>query len=145
MAKQGREVRTDISDVFRTSYGTVDSSTLKSLYLNLSTWVEPLKEVDNWDRPIKKFKYMIDNLIHRELKDTEFKQKAIVDLDLRASGMKLGKRSFMRCEVTMFLNSRNKHNIKSLILSETINNITKKVINGPLSPTQTFKFHKKKK
>ena len=88
---------------------------------------------------------MIDNLIHRELKDTEFKQKAIVDLDLRASGMRLGKRSFMRCEVTMFLNSRNKHNIKSIILSKTINDITKKVINGPLSTTKSFKFHKKKK
>ena len=46
MAKQGREVTTKISDVFRTSYGTVDSSTLKSLYLNLSTWVEPLEDVD---------------------------------------------------------------------------------------------------
>jgi len=145
MAKQGREVRTDISDVFRTSYGTVDSSTLKSLYLNLSTWIEPLEEVDNWDRPIKKFKYKIDNLIHRELKDTEFKGKAIVDLDLRASGMRVGKRSFMRCEVTMFLNSRNKHNIKSIILSKTINDITEKVINGPLSTTKSFKFHKKKK
>lgn len=97
MAKQGREVRTEISDVFRTSYGTVDSTTLKSLYLNLSTWVEPLKEIDDWDRPIKKFKCRIDNLIHKELKGTEFKEKAIVDLDLRASGMKMGKRSFMRC------------------------------------------------
>ena len=145
MAKQGREVRTNISEVFRTSYGTVDSSALKSLYLNLSTWVEPLEEVANWDRPIKKFKYKIDNLIHKELKDTEFKEKAIVDLDLRASGMKIGKRSFMRCEVTMFLNGRNNHNIKSLVLSETINNITKKVINGPLSTTKTFKFHKTKK
>jgi hypothetical protein len=145
MAKQGREVRTNISDVFRTSYGTVDSSVLKSLYLNLSTWVEPLEEVENWDRPIKKFKYKIDNLIHKELKNTEFKEKAIVDLDLRASGMKLGKRSFMRCEVTMFLNSKNKYNIKSPILSDTINQITRKVLNGPLSPTNRFKFHKKKK
>lgn len=145
MAKQGREVRTEISDVFRTSYGTVDSTTLKSLYLNLSTWVEPLKEIDDWDRPIKKFKCRIDNLIHKELKGTEFKEKAIVDLDLRASGMKMGKRSFMRCEVTMFLNSKNKHHIKSKILSESINDMTRKVINGPLSTTNTFKFHKKKK
>ena len=59
MAKQGREVKTNISDVFRTSYGTVDSSTLKSLYLNLSTWVEPLQEVNNWGNSIKKFKYKI--------------------------------------------------------------------------------------
>ncbi len=145
MAKQGREVRTKISDVFRTSYGTVDSSTLKSLYLNLSTWIEPLEELDNWDKPINKFKFSIDNLVHRELKNTEFKKIAIVDLDLRASGMKLGKRSFMRCEITMFLNNRNKHNIKSRILSESINNITRKIINGPLSTTKIFKFHQKKK
>ena len=145
MGKQGREVRTNISDVFRTSYGTVDSTTLKSLYLNLSTWVEPLEEVDNWATPIKKFKYNIDNLIHKELKDTEFKEKAIVDLDLRASGMKLVKRSFMRCEVTMFLSCKNKYHIKSRILSDTVNKITRKVINGPLSTTHTFKFHKKKK
>lgn len=145
MAKQGREVTTKISDVFRTSYGTVDSSTLKSLYLNLSTWVEPLEEVENWDRPIKKFKFNIDNLVHRELKNTEFKSIAIVDLDLRASGMKLGKRSFMRCEITMFLNNRKKYNIKSRILSESINDITRKIINGPLSTTKIFKFHQKKK
>jgi hypothetical protein len=145
MAKQGREVTTKISDVFRTSYGTVDSSALKSLYLNLSTWVEPLEEVENWDRPIKKFKFNIDNLVHRELKNTEFKSIAIVDLDLRASGMKLGKRSFMRCEITMFLNNRNKYNIKSRILSESINDITRKIINGPLSTTKIFKFHQKKK
>ena len=124
MAKQGREVRTNISDVFRTSYGTVDSSALKSLYLNLSTWVEPLEEVTNWDRPIKKFKYKIDNLIHKELKDTEFKEKAIVDLDLRASGMKIGKRSFMRCEVTMFLSGKNKiqHKIKNIVRHNQQNN-----------------------
>ena len=35
MTKQGREVKTDVSDVFRTSYGTVDVSTMKSVYLNL--------------------------------------------------------------------------------------------------------------
>ena len=145
MAKQGREVRTNISELFRTSYGTVDSSTLKSLYLNLTTWVEPTEDIENWNKPIKKFKYKIDNLIHKELKHTRFKDKAIVDLDLRASGMKKGKRSFMKCEVTMFLNNKNKYNIKSRILSDSIDNITRKIINGPLLTSNTFKFYKKKK
>ena len=145
MAKQGREVRTNISELFRTSYGTVDSSTLKSLYLNLTTWVEPIEAIENWKRPIKKFKYKIDNLIHKELKHTEFKDRAIVDLDLRASGMRKGKRSFMKCEVTMFLNNKNKYNIKSRILSDSIDNMAKKIINGPLLTSNTFKFYKKKK
>ena len=55
MIKQGREVKTDISDVFRTSYGTVDISTMKSVYLNLSSWVEPLYDNDNWEKTITKF------------------------------------------------------------------------------------------
>ena len=41
--------------------------------------------------------------------------------------------------------NRNKHNIKSRILSESINDITRKIINGPLSTTKIFKFHQKKK
>tara|TARA_Y100001973_G_C5097184_1_gene280669 strand:- start:236 stop:673 length:438 start_codon:yes stop_codon:yes gene_type:complete len=145
MIKQGREVKTKISDVFRTSYGTVDISTMKSVYLNLSSWVEPLYESDNWDKTITKFKYSIDNLIHRELKETELKKKAIVDLDLRSSGMKIGKRSFMRCEVTMFTNNKNKFDIKSEGLSKPLNHITNKIINETLIPTEGFKFYKTKK
>jgi hypothetical protein len=33
-------------------YGTVDSINLKSLYLNIQTWVEPIEEYDNWTRVV---------------------------------------------------------------------------------------------
>ena len=145
MTKQGREVKTDISDVFRTSYGTVDASTMKSVYLNLSSWVEPLYDNDNWEKTITKFKYNIDNLIHRELRETRLKKKAIVDLDLRGSGMRKGKRSFMRCEVTMFTEDKNKPNIKSKELARPLNHITNMIINETLIPIDGFKFHRAKK
>ena len=145
MTKQGREVKTDISDVFRTSYGTVDASTMKSIYLNLSSWIEPLYDNDNWEKTITKFKYNIDNLIHRELKETRLKKKAIVDLDLRGSGMRKGKRSFMRCEITMFTDDKNKPNIKSKELARPLNHITNMIINETLISTDGFKFHRTKK
>jgi hypothetical protein len=145
MTKQGREVKTDISDVFRTSYGTVDSSTMKSIYLNLSSWIEPLYDDDNWEKTTTKFKYSIDNLIHRELRETILKRKAIVDLDLRCSGMKKGKRSFMRCEVTMFTDNKNKPSIKSEELAKPINHITNMIINEALIPIDGFRFHRTKK
>jgi hypothetical protein len=145
MTKQGREVKTDVSDVFRTSYGTVDVSTMKSVYLNLSSWVEPLYDNDSWGKTITKFKYSIDNLIHRELRETILKKKAIVDLDLRGSGMRKGKRSFMRCEVTMFTENKNKPDIKSKELSEPLNHITNMIINKALIPSEGFKFHRTKK
>ena len=145
MTKQGREVKTEISDVFRTSYGTVDVSTMKSVYLNLSSWIEPLYDNDNWERTINKFRYSIDNIIHRELKETILKNKAIVDLDLRSSGMRKGKRSFMRCEVTMFIEHKHKPEIKSKKLSEPLNHMTNMIINETLIPVEGFKFHRTKK
>ena len=145
MTKQGREVKTEISDVFRTSYGTVDISTMKSIYLNLSSWIEPLYDNDNWEKTITKFKYNIDNLIHRELRETRLKKKAIVDLDLRSSGMRKGKRSFMRCEITMFTDDKNKPNIKSKELARPLNHITNMIINETLISTDGFKFHRTKK
>ena len=67
MMKQGREVRTSSSELFRTSYGTVDVGTLKSIYLNLSSWVEPTIESESWNRTIDRVKFKINNLVHREL------------------------------------------------------------------------------
>ena len=113
MLKQGREIKTQVSDLFRTSYGTVDVTSLKSLFINLSTWAEPTEESDNWGNVVKKFKSRIKNTVHHGLKKSLFKDISIIDLDLRASGIKKDKRSFIRCEITLFLHSKNKfHNSK---------------------------------
>jgi len=145
MVKQGREINTKISDVFKTSYGTVDVSSLKSIYLNLSSWAEPQEELLNWERPIKKVKNDIKHAVYGELCETPFKVKTIIDLDLRASGIKKGKRSFLRCEVTLFLKDLKHKDIKVPCISESITKITNKIINKTLLSSQTFKFHKSKK
>ena len=79
----------------KVTYGTVDSVNLKSIYLNIQTWVEPKEEVENWNRVVlnmtRSVKHcVLDNII----KDT-FDTKFIVDLDLRTSGLQLKKKSFM--------------------------------------------------
>ena len=145
MLKQGREVKTSISEVFRTSYGTVDMSTLKSIFLNLATWAEPIEEKECWVKPIKKFKNNIKNTVHKQLSYTPFKDIAIVDLDLRASGVKPGKRSFMKCEITLFLDSKEKYNIKSTEIASPITNLTNSIIKEALLPSTLFKFHTTKK
>ena len=145
MLKQGREVKTQVSDLFRTSYGTVDITRLKSVFLNLSSWVEPHKDLEKWDNTINSFKTKIKKSIQSNLKETPFKCQSIVDLDLRASGIRTGKRSFMRCEVTMFTEHKQKPEIKSKKLSEPLNHITNMVINKTLLPTKGFKFYKTKK
>jgi len=144
MLKQGREIKTDISKLFRTSYGTVDTTTLKSIFINLSTWVEPVHEETNWERSVKKVKNKIKHSINDHLLETPFKNNTIVDLDLRSSGIKLGKRSFMRCEITLFLDNMKKLDIKSKEILLATNHLTNKVIEETLLITKTFKFHKSK-
>ena len=145
MIKQGREINTNISDVFKTSYGTVDISSLKSIYLNLSSWAEPLEDMVNWSKPIKKVKGNIKHIVHNELLSTQFKDKTIVDLDLRASGIKKGKRSFLKCEITLFFKELKYKDIKVPSISESVNQITNKIINETLLTSKVFKFHKSKK
>jgi len=145
MLKQGREVKTNLSEVFRTSYGTVDMSSLKSVFVNVSTWAEPLEDKDSWDAPIKRFKNKIKTNLHQQLHDTPFKEIAIVDLDLRASGIKVGKKSFMRCEITLFLDGKNTLNIKSPIIANPIKEITTNLIEQSILSSTTFKFYKSKK
>lgn len=145
MLKQGREINTKISDLFKTSYGTVDVSSLRSIYVNMSTWVEPIEDSTNWASPIKKVKSQIKHKIHNQLSDTLFRGKTIVDLDLRASGIKKGKRSFLRCEVTLYLKDLKYGDIKVPCISDSIINITDKIINETLLTSTVFRFYKSKK
>ena len=145
MLKQGREINTKISDLFKTSYGTVDVSSLRSIYVNMSTWVEPIEDSTNWASPIKKVKSQIKHKIHNQLSDTPFRGKTIVDLDLRASGIKKGKRSFLRCEVTLYLKDLKYGDIKVPCISDSIINTTDKIINETLLTSTVFRFYKSKK
>lgn len=145
MIKHGREITLKISDLFRTSYGTVDISSLKSIFLTLSTWVEPIEDMDDWYKIIKSFKNKIKKTINCELELTPFKDIIIVDLDLRASGVKKGKRSFMKCEITFFLDEIKGPDIKSKEIVAPINKITNKIITDSFLKSNTFVFHKSKK
>ena len=51
------------------TYGTVDSFELKSLYLNIQTWVEPTKESDNWNRVVLNLSRAIKHTIFNHLKE----------------------------------------------------------------------------
>ena len=146
MLKQGREVRTNISELFRTSYGTVDITRLKSVFLNLSSWVEPIEDLERWESIINTFKTKVKKSIQHKLPTTPFKTNVIVDLDLRASGIRVGKRSFMRCEVTLFLENNKKiKDLKSKELINSMDTLTNDIVNKSFLKSNTFIFYKSKK
>ena len=48
---------------FKTSYGTVDSKNLKSIYINVQSWVEPKKSIDGWVREVSYLNRIIKQLL----------------------------------------------------------------------------------
>jgi hypothetical protein len=125
-------------------YGTVDSVELKSMYLNIQTWVEPQLELENWNRVIlnlsRKVKHTVYNNINTEL----FEKNFIADLDLRSSGLQMDKKSFLNLEINFFLKQENV-DFKSNNVKETLKNLTKKIIQENLINNHYFNFSLTKK
>ena len=103
MKKKGKKIVTDDHEEFSVSYGTVDCTTNKSVYIDISSWIEPL--VDDEPKQLTSLlKKTIKNAVYDIIPNTPFIQHYIVDLDLRESGMVIGKKSFMSCDVTLYTN-----------------------------------------
>jgi hypothetical protein len=128
----------------KVTYGTVDSFELKSIYLNIQTWVEPHKDSDNWNRVVLNQSRSIKHTILRSINHNLFKENFIVDLDLRHSGISLGKKSFLNLEVNLFTNIDNL-DFKDNSIKESLKELTKNIISSNFNKNDYFEFSITKK
>jgi len=125
-------------------YGTVDSKTLDSIYINLQTWVNPKTDQDtNWGRVILNTSRFIKHSVLESLDDTIFEKNFIVDLDLRSSGIYHGKKSFMNLEINLYL--KDEIDFKSIILKNSVKDIIQNIFTDVLNKHQYFEFSLSKK
>ena len=125
------------------SYGTVDAKKLKSVYILIQSWVEPTMEANSWVRTTGMLERDIKHHLLESVDPLIFEKDNIVDLDLRSSGIQLGKRSFMNLEVTLFV--KEPIDFKSLILRDRIKQIVNTLYGYPLMKSKYFILHKTKK
>jgi len=125
-------------------YGTVDSKSLKSIYINLQTWVNPKTEQDiNWERVILNTTRFIKHSVLESLDNSIFEKNFIVDLDLRSSGIYHGKKSFMNLEINLYL--KEEMDFKSTILKNPIKKIVQNIFSDVINKHQYFEFSLSKK
>jgi len=141
--KKGKSVKLNLFNPIKSMYGTVDSKNLKSVFINIQSWVTPKNEMENWGRVVGNLNREIKHSILSSNKSEIFLPKTIVDLDLRVSGISIGKKSFFNLEVNLFSNEqldfkseKIKFEIKQIIKSIYLNNIEK---------NKYFTFSKSKK
>ena len=116
-------------------YGTVDSINLKSLYLNIQTWVEPIEESENWTRVVLNLSRGIKHSIYKTINKKIFTDKFIVDLDLRSSGLNVGKKSFMNLEINFYLKEEG-FDIKGIEIKKSLQEITEQIFKTNFSKNE---------
>lgn len=139
--KKGKKQFLKIHPSFSVKYGTVDCIEFKSLYLNISSWVEPNEYIQNPRSHI--------NTISREVKHhlldinntSIFKDKFIVDMDLRYSGIELNKRSFMSIDSHFYLNESNMFDFKSSEIIRLMEIYSSSIIDNVLTKKSCFDFY----
>lgn len=146
--KKGKELKVKNNKNFNIRYGTVDNKNPKSIYINLSSWITPTSDDEfNYSRIIKNLdkaiRQSIYDFISKKSTNLFFKDHTIVDFDLRKSGIKYGKTSYLSCEITLYL--RNQISVTSIEVADEINQIINCVIKNNFSENEFFLFKKKKK
>ena len=141
--KKGKTSKLNIFDDAKCYYGTVDSKELKSIYLVLQTWVEPIDDFERWDRIIGEIKRQMLHTLLEVVDRTTFERKQIVDLDLRTSGIQKNKKSFLNLEITLFVNDKTT-DFKSLLLRSKIKNILQALYKDDLKNSKYFVLSKTK-
>ena len=141
--KKGKTSKLSIFDEAKCHYGTVDSKNLKSIYLVLQTWVEPITEQDNWNKITGELKRQILHTLLEVAEPTTFEKKYIVDLDLRTSGIQKNKKSFLNLEITLFIHNQ-VIDFKSLILRSKIKKILQSIYKDDLQNSKYFTLSKTK-
>lgn len=142
--KKGKTTKLNGYKQCKVLYGTVDSKELKSIYINIQTWIEPKNEIEKTNRIVSNFNREIKQLVSTYIDKNLFKSNFIVDLDLRHSGIFLGKKSFMNLEITLFLNDVNIE-FKSILLRKSVDEFVKNLCKEMILENQYFTFKTSKR
>jgi hypothetical protein len=137
--KKGKTSKIQGFNTSKIVYGTVDSINFKSLYLNLQTWVEPINEPENWTRVVLNLSRAVKHSVYETLDKELFYDSFIVDLDLRSSGLTLGKKSFMNLEINFFLNEE-ELDFKSKEIKENLKTIVTRIYDENFNNNDYFNF-----
>ena len=141
--KKGKSVKLNLYNPIKSVYGTVDSKNLKSVYINIQSWVTPKEEYNNWNRVVSNLSREIKHSVYKSINTDLFQNKSIVDLDLRTSGISHGKKSFFNLEINLY--TTNELDFKSIEIKDSVKNIVQSIYNNNITTNKYFEFSTTKK
>lgn len=137
--KKGKSIKISGFKDYKINYGTVDFKSMKSVYLVIQAWIEPIMDLESWSSVVNTLRRDIKHKLLDAIDSNIFNGRTIVDLDLRTSGIQEGKRSFMNLEITLFLDDY--IDFKSDQLKKSLQLICKHIIKNSFKSNRYFSFH----
>jgi len=141
--KKGKSVKLNLYNPIKSIYGTVDSKNLKSVYINIQSWITPKYDTENWNRIVGNLNREIKHSVFNSINQKIFQEKSIVDLDLRTSGISHGKKSFFNLEVNLFTTSE--LDFKSNEIKDSVKQIVRNIFKNNIKEKKHFEFSISKK
>jgi hypothetical protein len=141
--KKGKSVKLNLYNPIKSIYGTVDSKNLKSVYINIQSWITPKYDTENWNRVVGNLSREIKHSVFNSINQKIFQEKSIVDLDLRTSGISHGKKSFFNLEVNLFTTSE--LDFKSIEIKDSVKQIVRNIFKNNIKENKHFEFSISKK
>jgi hypothetical protein len=144
--KRGKEFNLELSNNFNVSVGTVDNKNPKSIYITISAWGKTVQEkVIDYNKVISHMKRNIKlNIINNNINNRFIEEQTIVDFDVRESGIKFDKRSYMNCEITLFQKYQPLLITDNNLLTD-LSFIIETLIQDIFDTSLYFEYHKTKK
>ena len=140
--KTGKFIALGYYENVKIGYGTVDHKKLKTIYIKLNSWLSPESEDEEFNNIISKTKRKVKLRIY-DLHSELFKKESIVDLDVRTKGIKVGKKSFLNLEITLF--TKKTFDVRSEELKNLIQDLIENIVDDDLNNKILFNFHQNKK
>jgi hypothetical protein len=146
--KKGKELKVQNFKNYNIVYGSVNNKNPKALYINISAWADPKSSGEiNYSRIIrdsdKKVRQIIYDSLDNNITTPFVKERTIIDFDMRESGIKYGKKSFVSCEITLYL--KYEIPVNSELLTPSIYDLINIIVDSGFENSKHFKFYKKKK
>lgn len=139
--KKGKFIPINVYNNVKIGYGTVDFKNLKTIYIQLNSWIQASHQESDFEKIILKTQRKIKEKIRESTYDY-FKKESIVDLDIKTKGIKTTKRSFMDLEITLFVDKP--FDVKSKEIKKIINDLSLNIIDNILIDKSLFNFYEKK-
>jgi len=141
MGKKNKEFKINTNS-YRIKYGGIKYNDNKSIFIKINGWGETLIEEENFKPILNKIKKDIHLKIKNKKVNNFLNDFFIVDFDMRESGIKKGKKSFMNCTINLY----QKHNkpLHDNDIQKEIKSVINTVITEVLDKTQHFNFNSTK-